>query len=62
MPAVEFDRFAADGGDLEPDQERRLAEKGTVFKRVPNEHATVERFKADIIAEFDELFERQVTE
>lgn len=62
VPAVEFDRYAADGGDLDPDQQSRLEAQGAVFRRVPNEHDDKERFKADIIAAFDELFERQVKE
>ena len=38
MPAVEFDRFAADGGDLDPGQQNRLEEQGTVIKSGSNDH------------------------
>ena len=62
VPAFEFDRFAADGGDLVTDQERRLIDQGTSIRRVPNEHNDVEKFKADVIAAFEELFQRQVAE
>jgi hypothetical protein len=56
VPAVEFDRFAVDGGDLDPDHQSRLEEQGTVFRRVPNDHDDIERFRADIIAAFEEMF------
>jgi hypothetical protein len=56
VPAVEFDRFAADGGDLDPDHQRRLEEQGATIKRVANEHDDIERFRADIIATFEEMF------
>lgn len=56
VPAVEFDRFAADGGDLDPDHQKRLEEQGTTIKRVPNNHDDIERFRADIIAAFEEMF------
>ncbi|UCF61754.1 MAG: hypothetical protein JSV37_03475, partial [Anaerolineaceae bacterium] len=56
VPAVEFDRFAADGGDVDPDHQKRLEEQGTIIKRVLNEHDDIERFRADIIATFEELF------
>jgi hypothetical protein len=56
VAAVEFDRFAADGGDLEPDQQNRWVAQGTTLVRVPNDHDDIERFKADIIAAFNELF------
>lgn len=56
IPAYEFDRYAADGGDLDPDEGKRWQEKGAVIKRVPNDHGDIERFKTDIIAAFDELF------
>ena len=55
VPAVEFDRFAADGGDLEPDQERELIKKGMVIRRVPNNHDDINRFRADIIAAYKEM-------
>jgi hypothetical protein len=56
VPAVEFDRFAADGGDLEPDEQVALESRGAVLKRVPNNHHDVGIFKADIVARFRELF------
>jgi hypothetical protein len=56
VPAVEFNRFAADGGDLDPDHQKRLEEQGTTIKRVPNEHDDIERFRADIIAALEELY------
>jgi hypothetical protein len=56
VPAVEFDRFAADGGDLEPDQQNKWVAQGTTIIRVPNEHDDIERFRSDIIAAFEEVF------
>lgn len=56
VPADMFDRYAADGGDLSPDEQHRLAEQGTVIKRVSNDHDDIERFRADIIATFEEMF------
>lgn len=56
VPAVEFDRFAADGGDLDPAEQRRLEKQGTIIKRVPNDHDDIQRFKADIIAAFEVMF------
>jgi hypothetical protein len=56
VPLDVFARYAADGGDLDPDQQNRLEEQGAIFKRVPNNHDDVERFRADIIAAFEELF------
>ena len=56
-PPVEiFARYAADGGDLDPDHQKRLEEQGTMIKRVPNDHDDIERFRADIIAAFEEMF------
>ena len=56
IPAHYFERFAADGGDLAPDHERRLVKQGTLIRRVPNDHDDVERFRADIVAAFEDLF------
>jgi hypothetical protein len=56
VPDAEFDRFAADGGDLTPDQQKKWVARGTTLIRVPNEHDDIERFKAEIIAAFEELF------
>jgi hypothetical protein len=57
-PPHVFARFAADGGDLAPDDQKRLENQGTVIRRVPNEHDDIARFRADVIAAFEELFER----
>jgi len=58
VPAVEFDRFAADGGDLDPEHQKRLEERGVIITRVPNNHDDIERLRADIIAAFEEMFSR----
>ena len=55
VPAVEFDLSAADGGDLDPAQQVGWEAKGTVIKRVLNNHDDIERFKVDIIAAFEEV-------
>jgi hypothetical protein len=57
VPADMFDRYAADGGDLDPAHQGRLEEQGTVIKRVRNDHDDMERFGADILAAFEEMFE-----
>jgi hypothetical protein len=51
-----FAAVAADGGDLDPDHQSRLEERGLLLKRVPNEHDDIHRFRADIIAAFEEMF------
>jgi hypothetical protein len=56
VPAFWFDRYAADGGDLDADGQKRWEEQGTIIKRVPNEHDDIERFRADIIAAYEEIF------
>ncbi len=56
IPVHYFERFAADRGDLAPDHERRLVEQGALIRRVPNDHDDIERFRADIVAAFEELF------
>jgi hypothetical protein len=58
VPDDLFAVVAADGGDLDPDHQSRLEERGTLIKRVPNEHDDVHRFRADIIAAFEEMFGR----
>jgi hypothetical protein len=58
VPAGMFDRYAADGGDLDPEHQRRLEEQGTVIKRVRNEHDDIHRFRADVLAAFEEILER----
>jgi hypothetical protein len=55
-PVDVFARYAADGGDLDPDHQNRLEEQGTIIERVPNNHDDIERFRADIIAAFEEMF------
>ena len=56
VPVDVFARYAADGGDLDPDHQNRLEEQGTIIKRVPNDHDDIERFRADIIAALKEMF------
>jgi len=56
VPAIEFDRFAADGGDLDPEHQKILVEQGTTIRRVLNDHDDIERYRADIIAAFEEMF------
>jgi hypothetical protein len=55
IPDHYFERFAADGGDLAPDHERRLVEQGTLIKRVPNDHHDVARFRADVVAACEDM-------
>ena len=55
-PEDVFARYAAHGGDLDPDHRRRLEAQGTIIKRVSNEHDDVERFRSDIIAAFEGMF------
>ena len=57
IPVHYFERFASDGGDLSPDHERRLVERGTLIRRVPNDHDDVESFRGDIIAAFEDMTE-----
>lgn len=56
VPDDLFARVAADGGDLAPDHQSRLEKQGLRLKRVPNEHDDIHRFRADIIAAFEEIF------
>jgi hypothetical protein len=56
VPEAEFDRFAADGGDLSPDQQAKWEALGTALIRVPNEHDDIDKFRADIISAFRELY------
>jgi hypothetical protein len=58
IPVGYFEKFGADGGDLEPEQLEELEREGTIIRRIPNEHDDVERFRADIIAAFEEMFRR----
>lgn len=56
IPVDYFARLGADGGDLAPHHERELQKQGATIRRVPNEHDDIERFRADIIAAFEEMF------
>jgi hypothetical protein len=56
VPVDKFARYAADGGDLDPDHQRRLEEQGAIIRRVPNDHDDIERFRADILAAFEEMY------
>jgi hypothetical protein len=55
-PDEVFAKFAADGGDLDPDYQKRLEAEGMMIQRVPNDHDDIDNFKADIIAAFEEMF------
>jgi len=56
-PSVDvFARYAADGGDMDPDAQSRIEERGAIIKRVFNDHDDIERFRVDVIAAFDEMF------
>jgi len=55
VPQVEFDRFAADGGDLTAEQEAAWRARGLRFVRVQNDHADMGRFSSDILAACDRL-------
>ena len=56
VPSDVFDKYAADGGDLDPDHQNRLEEQGTIIRRVPNDHDDIERFRAEVTAAFEEMF------
>jgi hypothetical protein len=56
IPVCYFESFSADGGDLAPDHESELQKQGTTIRRVPNDHDDIERFRAEIIAAFEEMF------
>jgi hypothetical protein len=56
VPAREFDRFATDGGDLDPEDQERFEAEGIVIRRVQNNHNDVGRFKADIITTYKDMF------
>lgn len=56
VPAYEFDRFAADGGDLDANHEDRLIEQGVALMRVSNEHDDIDKYEADIIGAFQTLY------
>jgi hypothetical protein len=56
VPAELFDRYAADGGDLDPDHQKRPEEQGTIIRRAPDDYDDIARFRAGIIAVFEEMF------
>lgn len=56
IPVSYFERFAADSGDLVPEDQDRLERQGVLISRVRNEHDELERFQADIITAFEEMF------
>ncbi|MGD2148057.1 MAG: hypothetical protein PVH41_15290 [Anaerolineae bacterium] len=56
VPAEVFARYAADGGDLDPDHQSRLEKRGATIRRVLNDHDDIERFRVDVIAAFDGMF------
>ena len=58
VPVDVFARYAADGGDLDPDHQKRLEAQGTTIRRVRNDHDDIMRFRADIIAAFEGMFGR----
>ena len=55
IPVYYFEKQGADGGDLAPDHERKLQKQGATIRRVPNDHDDIERFRADIIAAYEEM-------
>jgi hypothetical protein len=56
VPKDLFEKYAADGGYLEQDEQIRLEEQGTIIKRVLNNHDDIERFRADVVATFEDIF------
>ncbi len=56
VPVNAFDKYAANGGNLDPDHQNRLEEQGIMIKRIPNDHDDIERFRTDVIAAFEEMF------
>jgi hypothetical protein len=54
-PVHVFARYASDGGDLDPDDQKCLEERGAIISRVSNDHDDIEGFRADIIAAFERL-------
>ena len=55
VPVHIFDRFAIDGGDLTSEQQKEFEKRGTIIKRVSNDHDDIERFRSDIITAFEEI-------
>jgi hypothetical protein len=62
VPIDVFAQYAADGGGLDPECQHRLQVRGTKVKRVPNDHDDIDRFRADIIAAFEEMFEEELVQ
>jgi hypothetical protein len=56
IPDHYFEMYAAEGGDLAPEYQVSLEDQGVMIKRVPNDHHDVQRFRADILAAFEEMF------
>ena len=54
VPTLEFNRFAADGGDLDSEEQKRLEGEGLIIKRVPNNHDDIDKFKEDIIKAYED--------
>jgi hypothetical protein len=56
VPFLEFDRFAASGGDLTPAEEQLWKSQGLELARVFNNHNDYGKFQGDILAAFEKLF------
>jgi hypothetical protein len=54
-PGDMFSKYASDGGDLDPDAQQRLEERGAVISRVSNDHDDVMRFRNDIVAAVERM-------
>lgn len=55
VPAEVFAKHAVDGGGLNPADERRLEDQGTVIRTVRNDLEDINRFKSDVIATFESI-------
>jgi hypothetical protein len=55
IPPDLFAKLDAEGGDLAPEHERRLLEQGALIRRVDNDHDDVDRFRADVVAAFEDM-------
>jgi hypothetical protein len=55
VPEAEFAQYAADGGDLDPAEQAAWEARGIVLRRVDNGHDDKNKFKADIIAAFEDM-------
>ena len=56
VPVDIFDRFAADGGDLTPEQQKEWETCGMTLKRVNNDHNDIEMLRSDTISAFEQIF------